>query len=563
MPSNSGNLLGQGLNRDHAKRSIIVALALAIALCLSVGAASAGAEGPTKFDAETSPLTPTATSTDELVLEMSVGNLTCGSWDMTGKSQAEGGSLTLAPAEKVPCQFSGNLVYLYTEGCEFRFNPGTGGEVPPAWESFESQGTMDIINCISGKPMRFTSLCRLEIPAQSGVGPVSYENVGSGSNRAVDVDLATNSLKYKRDGAECPGGTRTDGHLTAEWSLDASGANALWVANTEPGNWSIQSTPSISGEGTLSDVSCVSASDCIAVGTESGGEGALAERWNGSSWSKMTVPGGWLNSVSCASASFCVATPGSGTSMRVWNGSKWTTSTADVPAGALSVSFSDVSCPENYACFAVGKYTLPKGESRALVNYGGESWLDLTALEDPSEGAVNHLSTVSCMPAACMMTGKVNNKLTAMRWNGGFYNLAAPAEALTSLSCHSEEGFCVGVGGAKIQRWNGSAGTSGAWTSASVPTPPGGTGGFLTGVSCTSKIACTAVGSYWPASELETPLAVRWNGSEWSASPAAAAPGEEQEASLTGVSCSSPNECTAVGGAFGGAGYQPLAELFE
>jgi len=54
---------------------------------------------------------------------------------------------------------------------------------------------------------------------------------------------------------------------------------------------------------------------------------------------------------------------------------------------------------------------------------------------------------------------------------------------------------------------------------------------------------------------------VRWNGSEWSASPAAAALGEEQEASLGGVSCSSPNRCTAAGVPGGGA--QPLAERFE
>jgi hypothetical protein len=70
----------------------------------------------------------------------------------------------------------------------------------------------------------------------------------------------------------------------------------------------------------FSGVDCVSATSCIAVGTtgvrsmwEKVGSGMLIERWDGSSWSKMTPPpaafGDYVRSsnVSCAADQWCMA----------------------------------------------------------------------------------------------------------------------------------------------------------------------------------------------------------------------------------------------------------------
>ena len=53
--------------------------------------------------------------------------------------------------------------------------------------------------------------------------------------------------------------------------------------------WSVQSAADATApEGSLSGVSCVSSTDCLAVGTYAdafGGQDALAEAWNGTAWS--------------------------------------------------------------------------------------------------------------------------------------------------------------------------------------------------------------------------------------------------------------------------------------
>jgi len=60
-----------------------------------------------------------------------------------------------------------------------------------------------------------------------------------------------------------------------------SGDSAVWNGSS--------STAEPTGADPLSGVSCVSPSDCEAVGAGPG-PGAVANLWNGSSWSPQTVP---------------------------------------------------------------------------------------------------------------------------------------------------------------------------------------------------------------------------------------------------------------------------------
>jgi hypothetical protein len=141
---------------------------------------------------------------------------------------------------------------------------------------------------------------------------------------------------------------------------------------------------------------------------------------------------------------------------------------------------------------------------------------------------------------------------------------AASVSPLSSVSCASIRS-CTAVGGALVERWNGSR-----WTSQDVSVPPGPFD--LTGVSCSSTRACIAVGSYSLTSsgEVQWPLAEHWDGNRWSHQllPGPAG-GAFRSISLRAVSCASNTACTAVGdGAFverwdGGHWYlqhTPLAE---
>jgi hypothetical protein len=91
-------------------------------------------------------------------------------------------------------------------------------------------------------------------------------------------------------------------------------------------------------------------------------------------------------------------------------------------------------------------------------------------------------------------------------------------------------------------RWNGTE-----WTVIGVATPSGATEGWLSGVSCTSTVECTAVGSYKNSTGTIVTLAERWNGSAW-AVQTPPNPVGATEWSLTGVSCTSSSSCMAVGG---------------
>lgn len=102
---------------------------------------------------------------------------------------------------------------------------------------------------------------------------------------------------------------------------------------------------------------------------------------------------------------------------------------------------------------------------------------------------------------------------------------------------------------ASLDRWNGRR-----WLQQTIPVPRSAPGVFLSGVSCSSASACTAVGYWDPASCPQylvvcanpQPLMVRWNGSSWTRQQPPRHAGKIGD-SLGGVSCPSARQCIAVG----------------
>src|ERR1039458_7046818 len=89
------------------------------------------------------------------------------------------------------------------------------------------------------------------------------------------------------------------------------------------------------------------------------------------------------------------------------------------------------------------------------------------------------------------------------------------------------------------------AGLTPTWALQTVPSPTG-PGGALMAVSCSSATDCTAVGSYVTVAGKSVALVERWNGTTWSieATPSHAG---DFAIYLSGVSCTSATACTAVG----------------
>jgi len=357
-------------------------------------------------------------------------------------------------------------------------------------------------------------------------------------------------------------------------------AGPLTLAGTWNGrNWRIQPTRSPRGAAVFSDLSalsCPSAGDCTAVGTSTNSAGlgvTLAERWNGIRWGiqKTPDPAGSLSAalvgVSCTSPRSCTAVGdyfSGGRDRNLaehWNGTSWSIQRTPNPPGAAESDMSGVSCTSPSACAAVGFYSGKGGSSKAFTEiWDGTRWRLEPA---PSPAARGHLFGVSCTSkSACVAVGDFGSET----WNGSawsFHAIFVPAGSqgvqLSGVSCTSAL-TCTAVGSyfsstagplTLAETWNGVH-----WRMQVTPNPVGAERSELSGVSCTSASACTAVGDH-ATSDFTPPVgfAESWNGTSWSLQTTPAPAGTVSSV-LFGVSCVSPDACTAVGYRFGVSGIQ-------
>jgi hypothetical protein len=114
--------------------------------------------------------------------------------------------------------------------------------------------------------------------------------------------------------------------------------NYSWLSQGT--TWTEDAMP---GRSRFTSVSCVRRTFCMAVGSGIGFGPQHAEKWNGTRWSRETLPDPQfypgltdllLSDVSCASVSLCMAvgsafdwghgrSAGNSTSAQVWNGRRW------------------------------------------------------------------------------------------------------------------------------------------------------------------------------------------------------------------------------------------------
>lgn len=351
-------------------------------------------------------------------------------------------------------------------------------------------------------------------------------------------------------------------------------------------------------------VSCKS-QVCIAVGSYLNVSAKalvpLAEIWNGSSWSVQSTPSpsgakeSYLESVSCVSSTECTAVGSYENSSSTyvtlaehWNGKEWSIQETKTPTGAKSSSLSGISCASSEACTAVGRYVNSSSVEAPLAErWNGKEWL-IQETKTPAEATASSLGGVSCTSSTeCTAVGYYKNSSStdetlAERWNGTAWSIQPtpnPASGkegpnnegnrLFGVSCTSSTA-CTAVGSYFIvtgkpsknsgteytvaEKWNGTE-----W-SVQTTINPGGTenneqNGLL-GISCTSSTACTAVGYYQQGAgvgNLEV-LGERWNGTTWTV---VGVPGPSQplhswrESYLDAVSCTEATVCTAVGNNLG------------
>ena len=351
--------------------------------------------------------------------------------------------------------------------------------------------------------------------------------------------------------------------------------------------WSIVPSPNASPAQSngLNAVSCSGPSACVAVGQyDTPGSfpplaQTLIESWNGSAWSIVPSPNtsptqnNQLSAVSCSGPSACVAvgqqssasTPQQ-TLIESWNGSAWSIVPSPNTSPTHDNLLGGVSCSGQSACVAVGAYFASSSDQTLIEAWNGSAW-SIVPSPNTSPTQVNGLGGVSCsLPTACVAVGAYSpsssgdfSQTLIESWNGSVWSIVpspntSPTQInfLGGVSCSSPSA-CTAIGNYEaststaqqnlIESWNGSA-----WSIVPSPNTSPTQNNYLTGVSCSSPSACTAVGYYTfvssDGSASDQALIESWNGSAWSIVPSPTAP---QPDLLLGVSCSSSSACTAVG----------------
>jgi hypothetical protein len=270
-------------------------------------------------------------------------------------------------------------------------------------------------------------------------------------------------------------------------------------------------------------VTCISASDCWAVGQSSDtldrARQDLAMHWDGVSWSISSsslvdtsqVAETALESVACASTSDCWSVGFAGVTqgprlvpwIQHWNGQAWASFPAppDQYVQTADHILYGVTCASASDCWAVGEQgTVP---AQTLIDHwDGTSWSEVTS-SNVSTDQVNILSAVTCVSTAdCWAVGSSDN-----------YNQAL------------------------VERWNGTT-----WSI--VPSPQ--TGSILNAVACLSASDCWAAGPYYTPNPPAQTLLIHWDGTSWTkaSSPNTSA---AQSNNLAGIACASSSDCWAVG----------------
>lgn len=361
---------------------------------------------------------------------------------------------------------------------------------------------------------------------------------------------------------------------------------------------------------TLESASCPSTGDCVAVGNylDSGNrwEG-LIETETGGVWSAVEAPTAGLGAsytdlsdVSCPSAGNCVAIGSYDNASNsqqalvetesggVWSGGQL--SLTGIGYNGVELDFNAVTCPSVEDCVAVGDYATTSGEQAFVASDSGGTWTvsqvnmsGLGAGADPSAG----LAAVSCAAAgSCAAVGAyvdssnhdqgLIDTQTNGAWTASKPKLSAlssvatnPSLALTSVSCPSA-GDCTAVGrytdaSPPEGSWQGLvlSSTGGVWANAAefkLPADAGTTNGShpaqpdlaIDSVSCSSPGNCMAVGSYDATSaNLEDALELTEANGSWATgvalTPPAGANTPDADEQLNSVVCLTQGPCTMLG----------------
>jgi photosystem II stability/assembly factor-like uncharacterized protein len=319
----------------------------------------------------------------------------------------------------------------------------------------------------------------------------------------------------------------------AAWTVPVNETNAPMVPI--PGGAS-------TGDGNFNDVTCITSTNCVAVGGDKSLAGVVATSSDGgSSWNQSTVASGEpeLNAVTCQSSSACVAVGQGAAVTSNDGGATWTTHAIPTP----NTTLLGVSCPNASACVSVGVSPGndgPYGGQLLFSSDGGVTWTVPTLPNDVGAlGSVDCPSSTFCVAVGAQILVSNDGGQT---WSPQFVD--GGTGVLRSVSCSSASN-CVAIGanplGATVptsaafevvttdggNTWNSVATPAGSWT--------------LNAISCSNGVDCTTGGL-----SLDGSSAPAWSstdgGMTWSSVNL-----PSSVSAVGSLSCQSASSCALVG----------------
>ncbi len=362
-------------------------------------------------------------------------------------------------------------------------------------------------------------------------------------------------------------GARAARRLAAATASAALCLGALAAPAGAVSGWRLDSLPPVAHaqSSALTGVSCVSTTWCRAVGWEQRANDEvvpLADGLRGGAWASSRVPasgsvGSALEAVSCVSRQLCMAVGYAGLQALVerWNGATWSIEHTPTMGGYWN-ELDAVSCPTATWCVGVGWHQGLTRDVPLVETWNGRAWSLATV---PATTGQDQLTGVSCTSRSfCAAVGFEGAQTLALTTSGGRWTIVAspsPAGAddvLNAVACASATS-CVAVGSTQssaptnpesplVESFDGTA-----WAVAVSPTVPAQ--GTLSGVDCTAPEACVAVGAKQAAGSLTTTtFAARLHLGAWTVNGSPNVPGWLDDA-LVAVSCTTATSCEAVGSA--------------
>ncbi len=221
---------------------------------------------------------------------------------------------------------------------------------------------------------RYSGLNALSCPAPTNCIAVGFSRYGTlaetwnGTTWTKSVSPGpVGSIETNLSSISCAG---VNDCVAAGYYLNAA---STWLTLTESwdgSTWSIVASPNPTGVAgsELIGVSCPGPNSCVAVGDSfdsTGNTFTLAEIWDGSTWSLVTTPNSAsgsedvLNAVSCVSSSQCTAVgqyaalnEAMPPLVELWNGTEWSLVAGVTGNGQLA----SIDCTGVSTCMAVGSY---------------------------------------------------------------------------------------------------------------------------------------------------------------------------------------------------------------